>query len=190
MDRQRLAAAALAVALLFAAATDYVPQFRDDAGKVFGLFALDIYKDALHIASGLWAAAAAFWSRRASELFLRIFGALYLVDGNANGSGSSRLYKVALDTGLATPVGNTGVSSLGALGAIGTTLYATSGAGELYTLNRSTGVSGAVVTALGGSVAIRPPAGNLRAGSTSTFPTFSPRAAPSARVSVPERAIG
>jgi hypothetical protein len=81
MDRQRLAAAALAIALLFAAATDYVPQFRDESGKVFGLFALDIYKDALHVASGLWAAAAAFWSRRASELFLRIFGALYLVDG-------------------------------------------------------------------------------------------------------------
>jgi hypothetical protein len=29
MDRQRLAAAALAAALLFAALTDYVPMFRD-----------------------------------------------------------------------------------------------------------------------------------------------------------------
>jgi Domain of unknown function (DUF4383) len=81
MDRQRLAALALAVALLFAAATDYVPQFRDGTGKVFGLFALDIYKDALHVASGVWAAAAALWSRRASELFLRIFGTLYFADG-------------------------------------------------------------------------------------------------------------
>ena len=81
MDRQRWAAAALAAALLFAAATDYVPPFRDAGGKVFGLFALDPYKDALHLASGAWAAVAALWSRRASETFLRIFGPLYLADG-------------------------------------------------------------------------------------------------------------
>ncbi len=81
MNRQRWAAAALAAALLFAAATDYVPQFRDAGGKVFGLFALDVYKDALHLASGTWAAVAALLSRRASEAFLRIFGTLYLADG-------------------------------------------------------------------------------------------------------------
>lgn len=81
MDRQRWAAAAIAAALLFATATDYVPQFRDEGGKVFGLFALDIYKDALHLASGVWALVAALWSRRASETFLRIFGTLYLADG-------------------------------------------------------------------------------------------------------------
>jgi Domain of unknown function (DUF4383) len=81
VDRQRLATAALAAALLFAALTDYVPQFRDESGKVFGLFALDIYKDALHVASGVWAAVAAMTSRRASEAFLRIFGTLYLADG-------------------------------------------------------------------------------------------------------------
>lgn len=81
MQRQRYAAAALAAALIFAAATDYVPQFRDEGGKVFGLFALDIYKDALHVVSGLWAAVAALLSRRASQDFLRIFGTLYLADG-------------------------------------------------------------------------------------------------------------
>ena len=81
MDRQRCAAAALSAALLFAAATDYVPQFRDEAGRVFGLFALDVYKDALHVASGAWAAIAAVLSRRASETFLKIFGLLYLTDG-------------------------------------------------------------------------------------------------------------
>jgi hypothetical protein len=81
MDRQRLAAAALALALLFAALTDYIPQFRDEGGKVFGLFALDIYKDALHVASGVWAAVSAAISRRASQAFLRIFGLLYLADG-------------------------------------------------------------------------------------------------------------
>jgi hypothetical protein len=81
MDRRRFGAAALALALLFAAATDYVPEFRDAGGKVFGLFALDVYKDALHLASGLWAAIAAVTSRRAAEAFLRIFGVLYLLDG-------------------------------------------------------------------------------------------------------------
>ena len=81
MSLQRWIAAGLAAALLFAAATDYVPGFRDADGKVFGLFALDVYKDALHVASGLWALVAALWSRRAAELFLRIFGTLYLLDG-------------------------------------------------------------------------------------------------------------
>lgn len=85
MDRQRWAAAALAAALLFAALTDYVPQWRDAGGKVFGLFALDVYKDALHVASGLWAAVAALLSRRASETFLRVFGTLYLLDGVMGG---------------------------------------------------------------------------------------------------------
>jgi len=81
MDRRRLGAALLALALVFAAVTDYVPAFRDEGGKVFGLFALDVYKDALHLASGLWGAVAAAMSRRAAEAFLRIFGVLYLVDG-------------------------------------------------------------------------------------------------------------
>jgi hypothetical protein len=81
MDRQRWAALFLAAALLFAAATDYIPAFIDVGGKVFGLFALDIYKDALHVASGVWAAVAAFKSHRASELFLKIFGTLYFLDG-------------------------------------------------------------------------------------------------------------
>lgn len=81
MDRQRAAAAFLALALLFAALTDYIPQFSDAGGKVFGLFALDVYKDALHVASGLWAAAAALISRRAARAFLQIFGLLYFADG-------------------------------------------------------------------------------------------------------------
>ncbi len=77
----RLAALLLAFALLFAATTDYIPAFADQDGRVFGLFKLDIYKDALHVASGLWAAIAALISRRAALLFLRIFGTLYFLDG-------------------------------------------------------------------------------------------------------------
>jgi hypothetical protein len=45
-----LAAASLAVALLFAIAADYIPAFLDAARKGFSLFAPDIYQDALHVA--------------------------------------------------------------------------------------------------------------------------------------------
>ena len=81
LKNPRLAALLLALALLFAAATDYVPAFADQEGRVFGLFKLDIYKDALHVASGVWAGIAALLSRRAATLFLRIFGTLYFLDG-------------------------------------------------------------------------------------------------------------
>jgi hypothetical protein len=77
----RAAALVLSVALLFAAATDYIPAFIDKEGRVFGLFQLDIYKDALHVASGIWALVAALWSRQAALAFLKIFGVLYLIDG-------------------------------------------------------------------------------------------------------------
>ena len=77
----RLAACLLGAALLFAAATDYIPAFMDADGRVFGLFYLDIYKDALHVASGLWALTAAALSTRSALMFLRIFGILYFLDG-------------------------------------------------------------------------------------------------------------
>jgi hypothetical protein len=77
----RYCALFLALSLLFAAATDYVPAFMDAQGRVFGLFKLDIYKDALHVASAIWALAAAAISRRAAIAFLGIFGALYFIDG-------------------------------------------------------------------------------------------------------------
>jgi hypothetical protein len=86
----RLCALALGLALLFAAATDYIPAFIDAQGRVFGLFHLDIYKDALHVVSALWAFGAALISRRAALLFLGLFGTLYLIDGLvgvATGSG-------------------------------------------------------------------------------------------------------
>jgi hypothetical protein len=80
MDRYRIAALLLGGALLFAALTDYIPAFMDSEGRVFGLFHLDIYKDALHVVSGLWALAAAC-SRRSAVFFLRVFGTLYFLDG-------------------------------------------------------------------------------------------------------------
>jgi hypothetical protein len=69
------------VALTGAAALNYIPGVTDDQGRAFGIFALDIYDDALHLASALWALAAALVSGRAARLFLLIFGALYLADG-------------------------------------------------------------------------------------------------------------
>ncbi len=67
--------------LLVAAALNYIPGIADAEGRTFGIFALDIYDDALHLASALWALAAALISKRAAKLFLTLFGALYLADG-------------------------------------------------------------------------------------------------------------
>lgn len=71
------------VALLGAASLNYlpIPGLVDAEGRTFGIFALDIYDDALHLVSALWALAAALTSARASRLFLTLFGALYLADG-------------------------------------------------------------------------------------------------------------
>lgn len=90
MSRLRLIAAAYAVALLIAASLNYLPGLTDDEGRAFGVFALDIYDDSLHVASALWAGIAACLSARASRIFLFYFGILYFLDGLlglATGSG-------------------------------------------------------------------------------------------------------
>jgi hypothetical protein len=90
MNILRLIAFGYFGALLFAAALNYIPGLTDDQGRSFGIFALDIFDDALHLASALWALAAALISKRAARLFLIVFGALYLGDGLlglATGSG-------------------------------------------------------------------------------------------------------
>ena len=78
------------VALTFVAALNYIPGLTDDQGRSFGIFALDIYDDALHLGSALWALAAGLTSHRAARFYLRTFGILYLADGLlglATGSG-------------------------------------------------------------------------------------------------------
>lgn len=67
--------------LLGAAELNYVPGITDEDGLAFGIFALDLYDDALHLASAIWALASAFLGARASKIFLVLFGALYLGDG-------------------------------------------------------------------------------------------------------------
>ncbi len=69
------------VALMAAASLNYIPGLTDDQGLAFGIFALDLFDDALHVASALWALAMALVSHRAAKMFLVIFGALYLGDG-------------------------------------------------------------------------------------------------------------
>ena len=61
------------IVLLGAAALNYIPGLTDDQGLAFGIFALDLFDDALHLASAIWALTAAFISRRASQIFLIIF---------------------------------------------------------------------------------------------------------------------
>src|SRR5688572_20196302 len=67
--------------LLAAASLNYIPGLTDAEGRAFGVFALDVFDDALHVASALWAGISAFTSSRASRIFLRYFGLLYLTDG-------------------------------------------------------------------------------------------------------------
>lgn len=80
------------VSLLVAASLNYLPirGIIDDQGYAFGIFALDVFDDLLHLASALWALVAALVSHRASRIFLTYFGALYFADGLlglATGSG-------------------------------------------------------------------------------------------------------
>lgn len=81
MDLIRKIALGYAVVLFLVGLTNYIPGLTDAQGRAFGIFALDIFDDALHFASAAWAGVAAVLSRRASEIFLKVFGALYLADG-------------------------------------------------------------------------------------------------------------
>lgn len=69
------------VALMIAALLNYIPGLTDEAGLAFGIFALDIYDDALHVASAVWALIAGLVSQRAARTFLILFGFAYLGDG-------------------------------------------------------------------------------------------------------------
>ena len=60
--------------LLFAASLNYIPGLTDTEGRVFGIFALDIFDDSLHVASALWALIGALYSQRSAKMFLIVFG--------------------------------------------------------------------------------------------------------------------
>jgi hypothetical protein len=80
-ESHRSVALAYFVVLAGVAALNYVPGVPRPDGAVFGIFALDVYDDALHGASALWGLGAALVSVRAARLFLLLFGAAYLLDG-------------------------------------------------------------------------------------------------------------
>lgn len=90
MSTVRKIAFAYAAILLVVSGLNYIPGLTDAEGRAFGIFALDIYDDLLHLASALWAGTAALISARAARSFLLYFGILYLADGLlglATGSG-------------------------------------------------------------------------------------------------------
>lgn len=69
------------VFLMIAASLNYVPGLTDENGLAFGIFALDIYDDALHVASAIWALVAGLTSHKAARIFMVLFGLAYLGDG-------------------------------------------------------------------------------------------------------------
>ena len=81
MDRVRMFGWAYFALFIAVVAIGYVPGFHDSDGNLFGLFRLDLYDDSLHLASGLWAGAAAWWSAGAARSYFRLFGPLYFLDG-------------------------------------------------------------------------------------------------------------
>jgi hypothetical protein len=90
MNPLRVLAVVYAVLFAFVTSLNYIPGLTDSQGRTFGLFELDLFDDALHAASGLWAALAAWRSSRATIVFFRVFGTLYCLDGLlglATGSG-------------------------------------------------------------------------------------------------------
>lgn len=90
MTALRITSFGFFVVLLAAASLNYIPGLTDDDGLAFGVFALDIFDDSLHVVSALWALVAGMISHRAARTFLLLFGALYSGDGLlglATGSG-------------------------------------------------------------------------------------------------------
>lgn len=81
MNRLRLTAFVYFAILLFAASLNYLPFIPVVDGKTFGIFALDIYDDGLHLASAIWAGLAAWFGARAARFFLLYFGIIYFGDG-------------------------------------------------------------------------------------------------------------
>lgn len=59
----------------------YIPFINDADGVTLGIFKLEWYDDALHYASGLWAAIAAWRSFKDSVFYFKLFGIIYGLDG-------------------------------------------------------------------------------------------------------------
>ncbi|MGY6645946.1 MAG: hypothetical protein ACXIVD_12055 [Salinarimonas sp.] len=81
MSFEKKTCLAYGLILLAVSAINYIPGLTDPDGLAFGIFNLDIFDDMLHLASAIWAFAAAMISLRSARIFLILFGAAYLGDG-------------------------------------------------------------------------------------------------------------
>jgi hypothetical protein len=81
MDKVRAFGWVYCLGFVLVVAVGHVPAFNDAQGRLFGLFSLDLYDDSLHLASGIWAAIAAWRSYGAARIYFRLFGPLYFLDG-------------------------------------------------------------------------------------------------------------
>ncbi|HXI17127.1 MAG TPA: DUF4383 domain-containing protein [Chloroflexota bacterium] len=64
----------------FVVAVSHAPGLTDADGNLLGLFHIDPIDDAVHAASGLWAALAAWRSRLSSRFYFLVFGTFYTGD--------------------------------------------------------------------------------------------------------------
>ncbi len=81
MDLVRVFAWFYALMFVGVTALGYMPPLHDPQGYLFGLFKLELWDDALHLGSGIWAGVAGYLSYSASRKYFRIFGPLYFGDG-------------------------------------------------------------------------------------------------------------
>ena len=81
LNRVRVCAFGYFILFVSVVISGHIPAFNDAQGREFGLFTLDIYDDALHLASGIWAGIVGWLSYRASRGYFRLFGPLYFLDG-------------------------------------------------------------------------------------------------------------
>jgi hypothetical protein len=70
-----------AALFVFVVALGYIPGFTNQDGQLFGLFRIELKDDLLHLGSAIWAAIAAWLSPRASQLYFKLFGTIYGLDG-------------------------------------------------------------------------------------------------------------
>jgi hypothetical protein len=66
---------------IFVVLLGYMPGVKDEQGLMFGLFKIDPIDDILHLASGAWAAFAAWRAARYAIFYFKWFGSAYLLDG-------------------------------------------------------------------------------------------------------------
>lgn len=72
---------AYAAIFIFVVALGYIPGLTNAEGQLLGLFEIEFHDDILHLASGIWAAFAAWSSTRAAIFYFKTFGVLYGLDG-------------------------------------------------------------------------------------------------------------